>query len=69
MIARWLARKLILDTLDHEIRNATSNITGIIKRSKKAKVITSADVMAIYTQLYRIEEALTYVRKLNKGQK
>ena len=61
--------KLNLADFEHDIRNATTCIAGILASVKVKKKITSRNIKDIYIQLNKIEDAIFYVRQSNKGDK
>jgi hypothetical protein len=66
-ILRKLGVKVVIFRLSHDVLNATSSIAGVLKVCRSTHTMTIKQHNEIIRQLVRIEQALRYVRRLNKG--
>ena len=63
-----LTSEIVLGHHEHEVRNATTCIRGIIAKVKIDKTKTNRSLTSIEDQIKKIEDSLShYVQLLNKG--
>jgi hypothetical protein len=66
-ILKKLGVKIVIFRLSHEVLNATANIGGVLKDIESGRRFKKGHLDSIRDQLCRIESAMCYVRKINKG--